>query len=92
MIYNFSIPTPEDTTDFSKLPIKPIDDQVIEILKSATESRNKFRIVLKEMFLKNLSFGESFLQYKDIAENYLIKNIDVVLIYLIPILRVILFR
>ena len=78
MIYNFRIPTLEDTTDFSKLPIKPLDDQITKTLKLATESRNKFRVVLKDIFLKNLSFGESFLQYKDIAEDYLIKNVDVV--------------
>jgi hypothetical protein len=77
MIFNFTIPTIEDSTDFASLPTKQVSLETMDTLRQATEFRDKYKVVLKELFLKYKSFGESFLLYKGIAEDYLSKNIDV---------------
>lgn len=78
MIYNFSIPTIEDSVDFTKLLRKPISAESMKELSDYNEARKKFKAVLNEAYLKNKSFGELFSSYKETVENYLNVNVDLV--------------
>ncbi len=79
MIYNFSIPTIEDSVDFTKILRKPISAESMKELVDFNEARKKFKAVLNEAYLKNKSFGELFSSYKETVENYLNVNVDLVI-------------
>lgn len=78
MIYNFTIPTIEDSVDFTKLLRKPIPAEWMKELTEYNEARKKFKAVLSEAYLKHKSFGEMFSNYKETVENYLNVNVDLV--------------
>ncbi len=88
MIYNFPIPTIEDSVDFTKILLKPIPSEWMKELTEYNESRKKFKAVLNEAYIKNKSFGELFSTYKEIVESYLNVNVDLVRFFAYPLILI----
>jgi hypothetical protein len=78
MIYNFPVPTIEDSLDLTKTLLKPLPAETMKELTEYNEARKKFKAVLNEAYLKHKSFGELFSTYKETVENYLNVNVDLV--------------
>lgn len=78
MIYCFPVPIILDQVDFTELLTTPLSTENMTELTKINESRNKFRTITNEIYLKQQQFGENFSQYKEAADTYLNQNVDLV--------------